>query len=113
MTSIKVTWTAVDGYRLTRSYKSLAPAQKFAQFWCGRFPDIAGTRYAVSGDGVGTITVIGATLADLFPADTTADADDYDGAPDPDAAYERHLETRYSGMDSDEARAFGRWEDVI
>ena len=54
---------------------------KYAQERVGKHPDIAtGWGYAVSGDGIGKITVEGAlgklrrvTLADLFPSDADGD----------------------------------------
>ena len=115
---ITVFYSAADGAKITRTFKTLTGAQKFAHKWVGAYPEIS-PRYAVSGDGVGKITVDGAMLRDLFPPMTIqqaceqADDDDYDrGAPDPDKAYERYLETRYEGLDSVEAIAFGRWEDA-
>jgi hypothetical protein len=71
---IIVTYTSVDFYRKRSSFKTLAGARKFAAKWVGEFPSI-GTGYAVSDDGIGKITVSGATLADLFPGT----ADDNDG----------------------------------
>jgi hypothetical protein len=58
----------VDGFRKTRSFQSLKGAQKFAQEWVGETPEISRTfGYAVSADGIGKVTVRGATLLDLFP----------------------------------------------
>ena len=37
----------------------------FAQYWVGKNPEI-GSIYAVGGDGIGKIEVMGATLSDLF-----------------------------------------------
>lgn len=66
---ISVTYSSVDGYRKTRRYKSLFGAQKFAQKMVGERPDVSATfGYAVSDDGVGKITVRGASIFDLFPA---------------------------------------------
>lgn len=63
---IRVTYTAIDGCRKVRTYRRLEFAQRFAQTHVGAYPEL-GSDYAVSGDGVGKITVQGATLAELFP----------------------------------------------
>jgi hypothetical protein len=63
---IKVYYQSVDHCRKTRSFKTLAGAQKFAQAWVGETPEL-GTFYAVSADGVGKVTVSGASLKALFP----------------------------------------------
>jgi len=62
---IKVKYSSVDGGGKSRSFKSLKGARKFAQDWVGKNPEI-GSTYAVSGDGIGKIEVMGAKLADLF-----------------------------------------------
>ena len=71
-------YSAIDGFRARRTFKTLKGAQKYAQERVGKHPDIAtGWGYAVSDDGIGKITVEGAlveggrriTLADLFPED--------------------------------------------
>jgi hypothetical protein len=66
------TYSSIDGFRRTRSYKTLAGARRAAQEWVGSHPDISlGFRYAVSFDGVGKVhNVHGCTLADLFPNET-------------------------------------------
>lgn len=64
---IKVHLRAVDGFAKTRTFKTLAGAQKFAQRYAGRGPEIGGGYYAISADGVCRITVDGAKLRDLFP----------------------------------------------
>lgn len=64
---IRVTYVSCDGYRQTRKFKTLRGAQRFAHEWVGAHPDI-GTRYAVSFDGIGRVTVEGVALSDLFPA---------------------------------------------
>jgi hypothetical protein len=75
---ITVRYSAVDGYRKTRRFKTLKGAQRWAQWRVGQFPEM-GSWYAVSFDGIGKVTVegtIGAfgeaahrnvTLRDLFP----------------------------------------------
>lgn len=63
---ITVIYSSIDNVRIRRRFASLAGAQNFAFHWVGERPEI-GSTYAVSGDGVGKIEVIGATLAELFP----------------------------------------------
>ena len=63
---ITVIYTSVDGARKKRTFKTLKGAQKFAQNWVGERPEI-GQWYAVSGDGIGKVTVEGVTLHTLFP----------------------------------------------
>lgn len=123
---INVTVRSIDGSRSSRNFRKLAAARRFAQRAVGAHPDL-GCDYAVSFDGICTVTCRNATLADLFPeevapakapvlTDWPADAvnDEYEGddAPDPDEAHERWLETRYAGMDEAEAIAHGRLEDL-
>ena len=63
---IKVKYSSVDGRGgKWRSFKTLGRARAFAQYWVGKNPEI-GSTYAVGGDGIGKIEVMGATLADLF-----------------------------------------------
>lgn len=73
---IKVRYSSIDHYKETKSFSALAAARRFAQKWVGRNPEL-GSTYAVSGDGVGKITMewisrepIGTerrvTLRDLF-----------------------------------------------
>lgn len=64
---IRVRYTSIDRWTSVKAYKTLSGARKFAQLWVGQHPEI-GTTYAVSGDGIGKISVEGCTLADLFPA---------------------------------------------
>lgn len=64
---IKVRYSSIDGFSKSRSFKTLAGAQKFAQHYLGPTPE-CGSWYAVAGDGVGKITCQGCTLAELFPA---------------------------------------------
>lgn len=67
MAEITVYLRSVDGFSKTRKYKTLAGAQKFAQDYAGKHPEI-GSGYAISGDGVCRIMVKGITLKELFPA---------------------------------------------
>jgi hypothetical protein len=62
---ITVYYTACDGSRITRSYKTIEGARKFAKEYVGASPEIGGL-YAVSGDGVGRVEVEGCTLWELF-----------------------------------------------
>jgi len=64
--TITVRYSAVDGYSATKRFASLQEAQKFARKWVGDHPEI-GRNYAISDDGVGKVTVSGASLAELFP----------------------------------------------
>jgi hypothetical protein len=68
---IKVVYTSIDYFRKARSFKTVAGAKKFAHKYVGAHPEI-GVGYAVSSDGIGKVTVQGATLAEIFPEDTTA-----------------------------------------
>ena len=54
MTEIVVTYSSVDRCRKRSKFKTLRGAQAFAQNWIGSHPEI-GSRYAVSGDGIGKI----------------------------------------------------------
>ena len=63
---ITVAYRSIDRFSARRTFKTLAAAQRFAQKWIGETPEI-GSFYAVSGDGVGRITVSGAAILDLFP----------------------------------------------
>jgi len=118
---IKVRYSSVDRYSKTRTFKTLKFARKFAIDWIGRYPEI-GIGYAVSGDGVGKITVSGTSLASLFGEEPTPDPvgsdemsaeegaaryDAYDcGAIEAERANERHYEG--DGYDADYDR---RMED--
>tara|TARA_R110000868_G_scaffold74482_2_gene215409 strand:+ start:139 stop:351 length:213 start_codon:yes stop_codon:yes gene_type:complete len=62
---IKVSYRSIDGCAINRTYNTLEAARKFACEYVGSRPDI-GCGYAVSGDGAGTVTVQGVTLAELF-----------------------------------------------
>ena len=62
---IIITYSTIDRFRKRSKFKTLAGARKFAQHWLGKYPEM-GSSYAVSGDGVGKITVQGCELSDLF-----------------------------------------------
>jgi hypothetical protein len=62
---IKVFYSSVDGYRKSKSFKTLKGARKYAQERIGKNPEM-GSYYAVSGDGIGKIQVDGVPLAHLF-----------------------------------------------
>ena len=95
---ITVYYRSVDRFSQSRTFKTLAGAQKYAAKWVGETPDM-GLGYAVSFDGVGRIMVKGAPLADLFPALLPAEAppahpaDAYAGSTD--EANARNANTRY------------------
>lgn len=61
-----VRYLAVDGYSSTRRFMTLEGARSYARQMVGEHPTTGGW-YAVSDDGVGRVTVEGATLAEIFP----------------------------------------------
>jgi hypothetical protein len=63
---IIVYYTSVDGCRKTEVCKDLQHAREWAHYWVGEHPEM-GSRYAISGDGVGKITCSGCKLSELFP----------------------------------------------
>lgn len=75
MPKITVRYSSIDRFSETRHFKTLAGAQAYAQMRVGRHPEV-GCGYAVCGDGVGKVTVSGASLSDLFPCEGAADAGD-------------------------------------
>lgn len=62
---IKVRYSSVDGAGKARTFQTVESARKFAVRYVGETPEF-GSHYAVSGDGVGKVTVEGCTLAELF-----------------------------------------------
>ena len=62
---ITVTYSSIDGYQKTRSFKTLKGARGYAQYWVGETPE-CGSYYAVSFDGVGKVTCSGCSLSALF-----------------------------------------------
>jgi hypothetical protein len=63
---IKIYFQSCDGCRRVKNFKSLRGARKAAQDYVGAHPEM-GRDYAISGDGIGKVQVVGATLADIFP----------------------------------------------
>lgn len=68
---IIVTYRSIDGFRQTRSFKTLTGARKFAVEMVGATPEIA-CGYAMAGDSVGKITATGCALSELFPTEGSA-----------------------------------------
>lgn len=62
---IIVGYSSIDHYRETRKFKTVTGARAYATKWVGKNPEL-GHSYAISGDGVGKITVSGISLAELF-----------------------------------------------
>ena len=67
MTTITLHFRFIEGGSKTKKYKTLAGAAKAAQHQIGRHPSI-GSSYAVDDYGCCTISAVGCTLEDLFPA---------------------------------------------
>ncbi len=66
---IRVRYSSIDRCYINRRFRTLEGARRFAVRYVGETPDIGYTfNYAVSADGIGKVTVSGATLAELFPA---------------------------------------------
>jgi len=65
MTKITVRYASVDHFSQSRSFSTLAAARRYAFKWLGEFPEV-GSTYAVSGDGVGRITVSGVSIQELL-----------------------------------------------
>jgi hypothetical protein len=65
---ITVRYKTIDRFSETRKFKTLALAQRYAWKRVGETPEISKNfGYAVSGDGVGKVTIQGATLREIFP----------------------------------------------
>jgi hypothetical protein len=65
---IVVTYTSLDRCYLRRSFKTLDGAKKFAHERVGPHPTTSQAfGYAVSDDGIGKVTVSGATMEEVFP----------------------------------------------
>ena len=63
---IKVVYRSIDRFYEVRRFKTLEGARRYAHKRVGAHPEV-GYGYAVSGDGVGKVTVTGAALHELFP----------------------------------------------
>lgn len=63
---ISIIYQSIDGYNKVRHCETLGGARAWAMYWVGECPDL-GLYYAVSADGIGKITVHGATIRDIFP----------------------------------------------
>jgi len=64
--NIRVTYHSIDGHKESFDTTYLSVAQRWASRWIGKSPSL-GRGYAVSDDGIGKITVEGASLRELFP----------------------------------------------
>ena len=71
--NIKLSYQSIDRYHETRTFKTLAGAQKYAQKWVGETPEM-GRDYAISGDGIGKVYLnvkhghfAEISIAELFP----------------------------------------------
>lgn len=62
---IRVRYTSVDGFRKSRTFKTIEGARAFARRYVGPTPEIGGW-YAVSGDGIGKIDA-NVPMSALFP----------------------------------------------
>lgn len=66
--NIVVSYRSIDHFSKRRVFKSLVGARRFAHSMVGPHPDRSETfGYAVSDDGVGKVTIEGASLNDIFP----------------------------------------------
>jgi hypothetical protein len=63
---ISLHYVTIDGVNRTRQFRTLRGAQRYAQKWMGETPEI-GSFYAVSFDGIATLTAYGISLRELFP----------------------------------------------
>jgi hypothetical protein len=65
--TIKIMYEAVDGFSKEATFTDLGDAQRYAQFWMGKYYDLsAAGNYAVCGDGVARIIVDGVDIEELF-----------------------------------------------
>lgn len=62
---IKLYFNTVDGIRERKVFKTLKGARKFTWQWVGKNAEI-GSCYAVSCDGIVTVSAEGCTLEELF-----------------------------------------------
>ena len=87
---IKVRYSAVDGFNKLKSFKTLKGARKYAQAMVGKNPDF-GSYYAISGDGIGKIEVlgVGCKLKELFGDEAPAPMSEDEAMDAAWASYER------------------------
>ena len=67
---IRLTCRTVDRCRKTARFTTIEGARRFAHRWIGEQANL-GPGYAVSFDGVATLTADGCSLAELWPPRTT------------------------------------------
>lgn len=72
--NIAIFYTAVDGFVSRRRFKTLNGAKHYAHKMVGDHPEM-GSHYAISGDGVGKIEVLGVPLTEVFPKKTNLNAE--------------------------------------
>ncbi len=65
---IKIHYESIDGYRKSKTFRSLLAAAGWAHGWVGPHAEL-GSNYAISADGIGKITCEGCMLASLFDLD--------------------------------------------
>jgi hypothetical protein len=95
---IEIYYCSIDDFHQTRKFKTLSGARKYAQMRIGPHPEF-GTGYAVSDDGIGTVSVKGCKLRDLFPLDETPKAPrPGKGSPERLAAGRKAADTRKANL---------------
>ena len=72
---IAVRYEATDGVKVSKTFKAVAAASKFARKYIGDHPEM-GMGYAIAADGVGKVSVTGCELAELFPAPATVESNE-------------------------------------
>jgi hypothetical protein len=65
MSKITVYYSAIDGARETKTFKTMEKAREYSIAWVGEHAEF-GSGYAISDDGIGKIQVEGASLYELF-----------------------------------------------
>jgi hypothetical protein len=63
---ITVRYSSVDGFKAKRTFKTVAAARAYAVARVGAGAEVSRSGYAISGDGVGKITVEGIDLGELL-----------------------------------------------
>jgi hypothetical protein len=66
VTKIKVFYSAVDGSKMDKTFKSLTAASKFAVLMCGEQVELT-KNHAIALDGTGKVSADGTSLESLFP----------------------------------------------